>query len=182
MTKKGPVIKNTNKNNRHGTNCNDDKRVVVGRSPGDPIYYSVTVQKSVEHYIMQYDLKCSLVDFPMRVNWAVLLSENKVSNEFINAFHTRVNWSSVCRFQKLSEDIMNKHAHVLDWDMVSYYQKISKKFIAKHVDDLNIDVIVNKRFLITQEEIDDILKKKKEKEDFLSGGEEIEDRFDILDM
>ncbi len=180
MAKKGPVIKN--KNNRHGTNCNDSSRVIVGRSPDDPIPYSFTVQKSAEHYITKYDLKCSLLDFPMRAPWNQLLTENKVSNEFIDAFSTRVNWSVVCRYQKLSEELMNKYVHLLDWPMVSYYQKFSKKFIADHLNDLDMDVLINRRFLITQVEIDELKKTKKERQEFLEGGEEIDDRFEILDM
>lgn len=182
MAKKGPVIKNTNKKNRHGTNCNDSNRVITGRSPDDPIPYSFSVQKSVEHYITKYKLKCSLLRFPMLAPWHTLLMENKVSNEFIDTFAPRVNWSIVCRHQKLSEALMDKYSHLMDWPQVSYYQKFSKKFIIKHIDDLEMDVIINHRFLISQAEIDEIKKEEKEKEEFLEGGDEIEDRFDILDM
>jgi len=182
MSKKGPIIKNTNKNNRHGTNCNDSNRVIVGRSPNDPIPYSFAVQKSVEHYITKYDLKCSLLRFPMVAPWANLLSENKVSNEFIDVFASRVNWSAACRYQKLSESLMEKYSHFMDWAQASYYQTFSKKFIMKHMDDLTMDVIINQRFLISQDEIDEINKKEEEKEKFLEDGEEITDRFDILDM
>ena len=180
--KKGIKIKNTSNKNRHGTNCNDQSRVIVGKSPSDQIPYSLTVQKSVSHYIMQYDLKCSIVQFPMLVPWHRLLSENKISNEFIDVFASRVNWSVACNRQKLSEALMEKHSHLMDWPQASYYQKFSKKFILKHLDDLSMDVIINNRFLITQEEVDEFQKEKKEKEEFLEGGDEIEDRFDILDM
>ena len=103
MAKKGPVFKNKNKNNRHGTNCNDSNRVIVGRSPNDPIPYSWSVQKSVEHYITKYDLKCSLLRFPMVAPWNKLLVDNKVSNEFLDVFASRATWSIACQYQKLSE-------------------------------------------------------------------------------
>ena len=182
MVRKGPIIKNKNKNNRHRTNCNDSSRVIVGRSPNDSIYYSWSVQKSVEHYIKQYDLKCSLLQFPIRVPWVKLLTNNKISNEFLDVFSNNVNWSIACRYQKLSKNLMEKYAKLLDWNMVSLYQKLSKRFIIKHCEDLNMDVIMNQRFLISSEEIDNLKEKEKEKEEFLRGGEEIKNRFDILDM
>ena len=175
MAKKGIRIKNTSKKNRHGTNCNDQSRVVVGKSPSDQIPYSLTVQKSVSHYIMQYDLKCSILQFPMRIDWRRLLSENKVSNEFMDVFANRVNWSTACFHQKLSESLIDKYSHLMDWYQVSLRQKFSKTFIFRHLDKLDMDVVIHQRYLITQEEIDDRSK-------FLKGGEEIEDRFDILDM
>lgn len=182
MSKKGPVVKNTNKKNRHGTNCNDQSRVLVGKSPNDHIPYSLSVQKSVSHYIQQYDLKCSILQFPMRVPWHRLLSENELSNEFLDVFASRVNWSVACRYQKLSEELMNKYVHLLDWPMVSLYQKFSKKFISKHLGNLDIGVLINHRFLITQVELDELRKQEHDKQDFLKGGDEIEDRFEILDM
>ena len=182
MAKKGIKIKNASKKNRHGTNCNDQSRVLVGRSPSDQIPYSLTVQKSVSHYIMQYDLKCSIMQFPMRVDWHLLLSENKVSNEFMDIFANRINWSIACSRQKLSEALMDKHSKDMDWPIISVVQDFSKKFILKHIDDLSMDVIINNRFLITQEEVDEYKKEKKEKEKFLEGGEDIDNRFDILDM
>lgn len=181
-SKKGKVFKNTNKKNRHGTNCNDSNRVITGRSPNDPIPYSFSVQKSVEHYITKYQLKCSLLRFPMLAPWSKLIGHNKVSNEFIDTFASRINWSIACRSQKLSEALMDKYSHLMDWSQASHYQKFSKKFIVKHIDDLEMDVIMNHRFLISQEEIEPLKKLKKEKEEFLKDGEEIEDRFDILDM
>ena len=184
MAKKGKIFKNKSKsrNNRHGTNCNDSNRVIAGKSPSDQIPYSLTVQKSVSHYIMQYDLKCSIMQFPMSVNWHRLLNENKLSNEFLDVFASRVNWSIACSRQRLTEALMNKHSHLMDWPQVSYTQQLSKKFILKHLDDLKMDVIINRRFLITQDEIDEYQKEEKEKKKFLEGGDEIEDRFDILDM
>ncbi|MHA1470846.1 MAG: hypothetical protein ACTSSP_09840, partial [Candidatus Asgardarchaeia archaeon] len=111
MAKKGPIIRNNpNGNNRHGTNCNDSSRVVVGRHPDDSIAYSRTVQKSVEHYITQYNLKCSLLRFPVKINWRVLLAENKVSNEFLGVFATYIHcWDIVCVKQKLSESFMDQY-------------------------------------------------------------------------
>ena len=182
MSKKGPVIKNTNKShNRHGSNCNDNSRVIVGKSPGDHIPYSWSVQKSVEHYITKYELKCSLLQFPSRAPWQKLLSDNKVSNEFLDVFANRVIWSAVCRYQKLSEKIMDKHANLLDWPIVSSCQKMSKRFIFRHKKELDMDIVSN-RFLITQEDLDQCEKEEKERVAFMEGGEEIEDRFDILDM
>ena len=181
-SKKGIKIRNNNKKNRHGTNCNDSNRVVVGRSANDQIPYSFTVQKSVSHYIMTYDLRCSLLRFPMLVNWHNLIRDNKLSNEFLDVFAPRVNWSMACRYQKLTEALMEKNSHLMDWHQASYTQKFSKKFILKHLDDLEMDVIINQRFLITQEEVDEIQKQEKEKEEFLEGGDEIEDRFEIMDM
>lgn len=180
--KKGPIFKNTNKKNRQGTNCNDGSRVIVGRMPNDLIPYSMSIQKSVEHYITKYDLKCSLLQFPMRAPWNKLLINNKVSNEFLDVFAVRVYWSAACKYQKLSENLMDKHSKLLDWVVVSLYQKFSKKFIARHLNDLNMDIIINQRFLITQKEIDEFKKEEKEKKEFLKGGEEIKDRFEILDM
>ena len=89
--RRGPVIRSTNRKNRHGTNCNDNSRVVTGRHPNDDISYSLTVQKSVQHYIMQYDLKCSLLQFPMRVRWATLCKDNKLSNELLDVFANNIN-------------------------------------------------------------------------------------------
>jgi len=180
--KKGIKIKNTSKGNRHGTNCNDNSRVIVGRSSSDSIPYSMTVQKSVSHYIMQYDLKCSILQFPMRAPWYKLVKDNKLSNEFLDVFAPRVNWSMACRHQKLSESLMDKHSHLIDWAQASYYQEFSKKFILRHLDDLSMDIIINHRYLITQEEVDEFKKNEEEKKKFLENGEEIEDRFDILDM
>ena len=180
--KKGPIIKNTNKKNRHGTNCNDSNRVIVGRSPNDPIPYSFAVQKSVEHYITKYDLKCSLLRFPMVAPWNKLLVDNKVSNEFLDVFASRANWSIACQYQKLSEKLMNKYSHLMDWFVVSYYQKLSKSFIIENLNELDLNIIMDHRFLITQEEIDNLQKKDKEKKEFVEGGDEIENRFDILDI
>ena len=184
MGKKGPVFKNKNKKNRHGTNCNDSSRVIVGRSPNDPIPYSFTVQKSVEHYIVKYDLKCSLLQFPSRAPWNKILSKNKVSNEFLDVFSNRINWSFACRYQKLSESLMNKYSDKLDWSIVSICQDMSKKFIFKHLKDLDMNIIINDRFLISQKDIDKYEEKQKQKEKriFMEGGEEIENRFDILDL
>lgn len=176
------IIKNTSKKNRHGTNCNDQGRVVVGKSPSDNIPYSLTVQKSVSHYIMQYDLKCSIIQFPNRAPWHRLLSENKVSNEFMDVFANRINWSIACSRQKLSEALMEKYSKDIAWTEASLFQNFSKKFILKHLDDLSMDIIMNQRFLITQEERDEYQKEKKEKDKFLEGGEDIEERFDILDL
>ena len=50
--RKGPVIKNTGVRNRQGTNCNDDRRVIVGMKPNDFLPYSYTVKKSVSNYIL----------------------------------------------------------------------------------------------------------------------------------
>ncbi len=182
MAKKGIKIKNTNKKNRHGTNCNDQSRVLVGKSPSDQIPYSLTVQKSVSHYIMQYDLKCSILDFPMRVPWNRLISENKLSNEFLDVFASRVNWSAACFHQKLSEALMGKHSHLMDWYQAALRQIFSKDFILRHLDELDMDVVVNQRYLITQEEIDEFKKEQEEKKKFLEGGNDIEERFDILDL
>ena len=183
MAKKGPVFKNKNKKNRDGTNCNDSNRVVAGLSPNDPIFYSRTVQKSVEHYIVKYNLKCSLLQFTQKMNFSTLLRQNKVSNEFLEAFINDINcWELVCREQKLSESFMDKHPDLIHWSNVSLYQKFSKSFIGKHADRLDMDVVINERFLIEWDELQDYIKKEVEKKEMKKDDEEVQDRFDILDL
>ena len=78
--------------------------------------------------------------------------------------------------------MMNKYASKLNWELVSLHQKLSKKFIVSHFEYLNMDIVMNGRFLITQEEFDFLQKEKEKKEEFLKGSKEIENRFDILDI
>jgi len=180
-SRKGPVVKSKNKKNRHGTNCNDDSRVIVGMHPNDPIPYSVSVQKSVSHYILKYDLKCSVMAFPYRMNLNRLATENKLTQEFMNAFADHFRWDIICSKQKLSESFMEKHADRMSWKVASIYQSFSKEFILKHMKDLDMDVIVNQRFLISQEEIDEKKEQDKKLEKY-DGEGGIDSRFDILDI
>jgi len=180
--KKGPVFKNKNKRNRHGTNCNDSNRVIAGRSPDDIVPYSWNVQKSIEHYIKKYSLQCSILQFENRVPWRILCTENELSNEFLDVFGSRVIWSVASRYQKLTEKIMDKYEKKLDWSSISWFQGFSTRFIVRHLNQLDMDIVMSKRSLVTQEELERYQEAERDKKEFLEGGDEVEDRFDILDL
>ena len=178
--RKGPVIRNAGGKNRHGTNCNDDSRVIVGMPPGQAVPYSMSVQKSISNYILKYDLKCTVLQFHYAMNLRKLAEENKLSQELMSALAIYWDWRVICRTQKLSEAFMEKHKKHISWKVASEYQSFSKSFILKHIDDLDMDVIINQRFLVTQEEVDERKKQLKKLEKYDSG--EIDDRFGILDL
>lgn len=156
----------------------DKPIVVVGADKRRPVNWSLSIQKSVGFYIQKYDLKCSINDFPIRVNWEEFLTENKVSNEFLDTFYNILPWSLACRTQSLSEILMDKYKNLIDWNAASEYQFFSKEFICEHVDYLNMTTIINSRFLITQEEINEYHRNKKNKEII----EENTSRADIIDI
>lgn len=119
--------------------------------------------------------------FPYRMNLNRLATENKLTQEFMNAFADHFRWDIICSKQKLSESFMEKHADRMSWKVASIYQSFSKEFILKHMKDLDMDVIVNQRFLISQEEIDEKKEQDKKLEKY-DGEGGIDSRFDILDI
>lgn len=176
---KGPIIKNTKARDN-----SPKAKVVVGASPTRPVSWSITVQQSVSHYIMKYNLKCSVSEFPYRVNWRSLLTENSLTNEFLDAFSSRLTafWDIACQYQKLSEAFIHKHRDVINWEAISRFQKLSKNFILEHRNFLNMDIVINERFLISQNEVDEYVKNLRRcvKEDDIGRG--IVNRAEILDL
>lgn len=178
MAKQGPIIRNTNKRNKQGTDCNDERRVVVGMHPSDNLPYSLRVKKSVSNYIYQYDLKCSLLAFPHKINWTKFLNENKLYDEFLDAFASYLDWAVVCRKFDLSEPFMERYADRMNWTVASQYQDFSKEFIFKHQKRLDMYIIKNVRFLITQDELNAMAEKDKK----MKTEEKVDNRFDLLDL
>jgi hypothetical protein len=182
IKKKGPVIKNIS-NDKSRRYRQQSSRVVVGHTPNISCPWSITVQESVSFYIMKYNLKCSISQFKNRINWNKFLSENKLSNEFLEAFVEEVPIGNlISQYQKLSESFMEKHEDELNWSHISLFQDISKKFILKHIDKLNKDVLINQRFLITQEEIDYAIQEQEKEFQRKIIDESVDSRADILDL
>ena len=63
------------------------------------------------------------------VNWNVISSWQKLSEEFIREFQYRVNWDCISACQQLSEDFIREFEDKVEWISISIDQKLSENFI-----------------------------------------------------
>ena len=68
------------------------------------------------------------------VNWNVISSWQKLSEDFIREFQNRVNWLCISKYQQLSEEIIKEFEHKLDWFYISMYQNLTEEFIRELQD------------------------------------------------
>ena len=72
-----------------------------------------------------------------KVYWYNISIYQKLSEEFIDKHINKVNWYLISEYQKLSESFIEKHNNKVDWYRISEYQKLSESFIEKHSDKVN---------------------------------------------
>ena len=76
-----------------------------------------------------------------KVDWNVISSWQKLSEDFIREFQYRVNWVSISIYQKLSEEFIREFKDKVRWVGISIYQKLSEEFIREFKDEVDWDCI-----------------------------------------
>ena len=77
-----------------------------------------------------------------KVDYYRLMSNQKLSEEFIDKYNDKVNWNYISRCQTLSESFIEKYNDKLSWYNISIYQKLSESFIEKYIDKVDWDHIL----------------------------------------
>lgn len=156
--------------------------VVVGTGGSENIWYSLKLQQEISSIILNQDLRCSIMQFEHVVNWGLLCSQWRFSEELLDIFSDRVHWGIVSSRRKLSEKIMDKHADKLNWMAISRNQHVKKDFIFRHFNELNIEILIERK-LITVDDLDKREVELKEKRlEEKRDEEDITNRFDMMDM
>ncbi|MEG2289595.1 MAG: hypothetical protein RSC24_06470 [Clostridium sp.] len=68
------------------------------------------------------------------VNWYIVSSRQKLSQEFIREFKDKVCWWDVSRWQRLTENAIREFKDNIEWSWVSKYQTLSEDFIREFKD------------------------------------------------
>ncbi|HRS26616.1 MAG TPA: hypothetical protein P5140_08770, partial [Methanofastidiosum sp.] len=66
------------------------------------------ILQEIKNLIQKLNLNCSIKEFPERVNWRDISSEQKLSKDFIREFKDKVNWEFISAYQELSEDFIRE--------------------------------------------------------------------------
>ena len=69
-----------------------------------------------------------------KVDWNVISSWQKLSEDFIREFQYRVNWDCISACQQLSEDFIREFKDRVYWYRISSCQKLSEDFIREFED------------------------------------------------
>lgn len=71
------------------------------------------------------------------MDWNTLVTDYRLTEEFIHKQADKVNWMLVSQYQRLSEQFIEQHEHLVDWYYIGWYQLLSAEFIIKHLDLLD---------------------------------------------
>ena len=64
-----------------------------------------------------------------KVDWDIISSWQKLSEDFIREFQYRVYWDFISACQQLSEDFIREFENLVEWFYISECQKLSEEFI-----------------------------------------------------
>lgn len=104
-----------------------------------------SVQEEVKKLIKKLNLSCSIKDFGINVDFASLVVDEKLSEDFILEYITYLDFNLVSMYQKLSENFIRKFQNRVNWAFISQFQKLSLSFMIEFRYALYIDrILINK--------------------------------------
>ena len=80
-------------------------------------------------------------EFQYRVNWDCISANQQLSEDFIREFENLVDWFYISECQKLSEEFIREFRDRVDWSCISYYQKLSEEFMREFEDKIDWSVV-----------------------------------------
>ena len=120
-------------------NIKGDKRLFLVEALGEVITEN---DKSVTNKIKIIEVIPNIEKFfdeninNFEVDYYKLISNQKLSEEFIEKHKDKVNWSYISIHQKLSESFIEKYIDKVDWWYILKYQTLSEEFRQKHNDKI----------------------------------------------
>jgi len=92
------------------------------------------VKKCLVASQVEYDNKATLDDLinllktSAKVDWVLISSYQRLSENFIREFQDKVYWPSISNKQKLSESFIREFQDKVYWPYISHKQKLSEEF------------------------------------------------------
>ena len=67
------------------------------------------------------------------LNWS-LISQNNLSNDFIDRFFNYIKWSELSRFKTFNEESLDKYKKNLNWNIICEHTELNERLIEKYLD------------------------------------------------